>query len=111
MFAVEASFKTLAKAIIVVATNGKTASIVSKYRPRSPIIAVCHNQQIARQCRLYRAIHPLFYEKSPEKDSVKDVELMCKFAIDYTKKFGITKSGDKVVLLAEETNTLAILTI
>jgi hypothetical protein len=40
MSAVEASFKAPASAIIVLTTSGNTARLVSKYRPRCPILAV-----------------------------------------------------------------------
>lgn len=60
--AVEASAKSLAAAIITITTSGRSAHLVSKYRPRCPIIAVTRNAQTARQAHLYRAILPLYYE-------------------------------------------------
>lgn len=59
---VEASAKTLASAIIVITTSGRSAHLISKYKPKCPIIAVTRYAQTARQCHLYRGILPLNYD-------------------------------------------------
>lgn len=54
--------KTMATAIIVLTASGHTAHLVSKYRPKCPIMAITHCIQMARQCHLYRGIMPFVYE-------------------------------------------------
>merc|ERR1712130_1091077 len=58
---VEASFKCNASCIIVLTRTGKSAHMIAKYRPRCPIFAVTRFEQAARQCYLYRNIHPMLY--------------------------------------------------
>ena len=59
--AVEAAFKSQAAAIITLTTTGLTARLMAKYRPRCPIIAVTRQEQVARQCHLWRGILPLHF--------------------------------------------------
>ena len=46
--AVDASFQQNAAAIITLTTSGKTAFVISRYRPRCPIIAVTRDAHAAR---------------------------------------------------------------
>jgi pyruvate kinase len=113
--AVESSNKTLAAAIIVITTSGKSAHLVAKFKPRCPIIAVTRNAQVARQTQLYRAILPLVYESDRLEDWLKDVDARVQYGIKFGKAQGFIRTGDPVVVItgwkqgSGYTNTLRII--
>ncbi|XP_049797640.1 pyruvate kinase-like isoform X1 [Schistocerca nitens] len=96
---VEASMKCLATAIIVITTTGRSAHVISKYRPRCPIIAVTRYGQVARQCHLYRAILPLHYTAPPLQDWLKDVDVRVQFGLQFGKSRGFIRDGDPVIVV------------
>ncbi|XP_058243255.1 pyruvate kinase PKM isoform X2 [Hemibagrus wyckioides] len=97
--AVEASFKILASAFIVLTGSGRSAHLLSRYRPRAPIIAVTRNGQTARQAHLYRGIFPVFYNKPAHDVWAEDVDLRVNFAMDVGKARGFFKPGNVVIVL------------
>jgi len=96
---VEASAKTLASAIIVITTSGRSAHLISKYKPKCPIIAVTRYPQTARQCHLYRGILPLSYDAPPQNDWMKDVDDRVQFGVRFGKARGFVKTGDSLVVV------------
>ncbi|RZC33240.1 pyruvate kinase, partial [Asbolus verrucosus] len=115
--AVEASAKCVAAAIIVVTTSGRSAHLISKYRPRCPIIAVTRNAQTARQAHLYRGILPLHYEADRLEDWLRDVDARVNSGIEFGKSKGFIKSGDPVIVVtgwkqgSGFTNTMRIVNV
>jgi len=115
--AVEAATKAFAAAIIVITTTGKSAYLVSKYRPRCPIIAVTRFAQTARQAHLYRGVVPLIYPQPALSDWLKDVDVRVQFGLQVGKKNGFIKAGDAVVIVtgwkqgSGFTNTMRIVTV
>ncbi|XP_051725755.1 pyruvate kinase PKM isoform X1 [Ctenopharyngodon idella] len=97
--AVEASFKILASAFIVLTGSGRSAHLLSRYRPRAPIIAVTRNEQTARQAHLYRGIFPVFYNNPSNDVWAEDVDLRVNFAMEVGKARGFFKTGDVVIVL------------
>jgi len=97
--AVEASNKCMAAAIIVITTSGRSAHLVSKYRPRCPIITVTRNAQTARQCHVYRGLLPLQYEKPKSSDWLKDVDDRVQYGLGFGTSKGFVKAGDAVVVV------------
>uniref|UniRef100_A0A3B4XY62 Pyruvate kinase n=1 Tax=Seriola lalandi dorsalis TaxID=1841481 RepID=A0A3B4XY62_SERLL len=97
--AVEASFKSLASAMIVLTGSGRSAHLISRYRPRAPILAVTRNAQTARQAHLYRGIFPVLYTKPANDVWAEDVDMRVNFAMDMGKARGFFKEGDVVIVL------------
>ncbi|XP_025408500.1 pyruvate kinase-like isoform X2 [Sipha flava] len=115
--AVDAANKSKAAAIVVLTTSGHSAHLISKYRPRSPIIAITRDAQVARQCHIYRGILPLYYNEKPLSDWLKDVDTRVVHAINFGKSRGFIKTGDPVVVVtgwkkgSGYTNTLRIVNV
>ncbi|XP_062318463.1 pyruvate kinase PKM-like [Osmerus eperlanus] len=97
--AVEASFKCCASAIIVLTKSGRSAQLLSRYRPRAPIIAVTRCGQTARQSHLYRGIFPVMYTKPANDVWAEDVDLRVNFAMEMGKHRMFFKSGDVVIVV------------
>ncbi|ROL42124.1 Pyruvate kinase PKM [Anabarilius grahami] len=97
--AVESSFKCCASALIVLTKTGRSAHLISRYRPRAPIIAVTRNEQTARQAHLYRGIFPVFYNNPSNDVWAEDVDLRVNFAMEVGKARGFFKTGDVVIVL------------
>merc|ERR1739838_479760 len=97
--AVEASFKCCASAIVVLTKSGRSAHMLSRYRPRAPIIAVPRCGQTARQCHLYRGIYPVMYNKPANDVWAEDVDLRANFAMEVGKHKKFFKSGDVVIVV------------
>ncbi|XP_045446853.1 pyruvate kinase-like [Melitaea cinxia] len=98
--AVMAAQRSLAAAIVVVTSSGKSSQVVAKYRPRCPIIAVTRYAAIARQLHLWRGIIPLVYEAEPAIDWHQDLESRVNFCIKWAMERGFIRIGDPIVMVA-----------
>lgn len=111
---VNASIQSMAAAIIVITTTGRTAHLVAKYRPRCPIIAVSRFMQTTRQAHLWRGILPLYFEGERLPDWPQDVDSRISSAINFGKNRNFIRTGDAVVVItgwrkgAGATNTLRL---
>ena len=88
-----------ASAIVVLTTSGKTAHVISKYKPLCPILAVTRHDQVARQMQLYRGLTPLLYTADRDPDWMKDIDARTQFAIDFGKKNRFISPGDNIVMI------------
>ncbi|WP_342565351.1 pyruvate kinase [Paenibacillus sp. FSL R7-0345] len=83
-----------AKAIISSTVTGHTARVVSKYRPKSQIIAVTTQERTMRQLALVWGVTPVFGKEATTTD-----ELLAT-ALQGGKASGLVKAGDLVVITA-----------
>lgn len=97
--AVEASAKCLASAIIVITTSGRSAHLVSQYRPRCPIIAVTRHARTARQAHLYRGVLPIEYQEAPASDWLKDVDNRVQYGLKFGKMRNFIKANDYIIVV------------
>uniref|UniRef100_A0A7N6BDA4 Pyruvate kinase n=1 Tax=Anabas testudineus TaxID=64144 RepID=A0A7N6BDA4_ANATE len=97
--AVESSFKCCAGAIIVLTTSGRSAHLLSRYRPRCPIVAVTRSPQVARQSQLLRGVFPALFHPLPAPVWADDVDNRVNFGMDIGKARGFFKSGDMVIVV------------
>lgn len=83
-----------AAAIITVSKSGRTARMVSKYRPVCPIIGTCLTEQVYRQLALSWGVIPLLLEEKSQAEELFD------YAVDAAESLGFIEKGDVVVLTA-----------
>ena len=83
-----------AQAILTATESGYTARMVSKYRPKAPIIAVTPNEQVMRRLALVWGVVPVAGEMVSSTDDM--FEMAVQAAVDK----GHIKMGDLVVITA-----------
>ncbi|SCP96393.1 pyruvate kinase [Anaerobium acetethylicum] len=83
-----------ASAIVTLTHSGKTARMVSKYRPICPIIGCSPNAKVCRQLNLSWGVTPLLINEESNSDELFD------HAIDAAEKAGLVKAGEITVITA-----------
>jgi len=96
---VEAALKSHAAAILVATTSGKSAQMISMYKPRCPIFGVTRYGAVARQLNMYRNVYPIHYIAPPNPCWSKDVDLRLQYAIEMGKSKKFIKPGDPLILV------------
>lgn len=86
------ALKLNASAIVCLTTSGRTASIISSFRPKARIIAVTHIKPTLDRLELVWGIQGLEIKPyTSSDDAMAEIEEML-------IKYGLVKTGDKVVL-------------
>ncbi|PDW04374.1 pyruvate kinase [Candidatus Viridilinea mediisalina] len=80
------------RAIAVLTQSGASARMVSHYRPRVPIIALCPSAETARRANLYWGVHPIQIQVA---DRLEDLERQIQLLLTNQ---GLMQSGDALVL-------------
>ncbi|MEI6513084.1 MAG: pyruvate kinase [bacterium] len=80
-----------AKAIVTATTSGYTAQMVSRFRPRMPIVAPTSEEGTYRSLALVWGVRPLLIDKATNVDELMNL------AMQAGVKNSLLKAGDKVV--------------
>ncbi|GAA4078082.1 pyruvate kinase [Amphibacillus indicireducens] len=81
-------------AILAPTVSGHTARVISKYRPKAPIIAVTFDERVSRGLSLVWGVHTIVGDVAYTTDKVLNV------AIDRGLETNLLKRGDRVVITA-----------
>lgn len=95
--AVNAALEKNIGAIVCLTTTGNTARLLSKYRPRCPIITVTRNAHVARISHLYRGCYPLHIDMDREVEWQQDVDKRISYACDQAIAMGLLEKGTTVI--------------
>lgn len=106
------ALKLNATAIVCLTTSGKTATMISSFRPRARIIAVTHIKPVLNKLELVWGIQTLAIDPYHSSDeAMQQIEQML-------LEYGLVKTGDRVVLTLGvpvlergKTNALRVYTI
>ena len=105
--AVKASYDLDCDAIVVATRSGKTAKLISGFRPTCPIIAVTRYPSTYHKMALTWGVQPILAADQPEATHAAATQ-----ATKIAKYFDLVHKGDTIVAVAstgvEEANTLTI---
>lgn len=83
-----------ARAIVAPTASGYTARLVSRYRPRVPIIAVTPDPAIQRQLNLLWGVIPL---RAPRRQTT---DVVISDSVEMARQAGLVQAGDLVIVTA-----------
>lgn len=97
-----------AKAIIALTESGRTAHLISKYRPSVSVLCVTPDEQVARQSLVYRSLYPVVLPAGSDITKIDST-------LNYATAHGFAAAGELVVVTSGKisgnsgaTNTMTI---
>ena len=102
--AVSTAFNVNARAILVPTFTGRSAGLVSNFRPSLPILAITPYWWAVNKMTLYWGVDPIC------RPGIVDVRTIVQGSIEEAKKGGYAKEGDIVVLTAGDPATSVTIT-
>ncbi|MGD6967579.1 pyruvate kinase [Rossellomorea vietnamensis] len=81
-------------AIVAPTESGHTAKMISKYRPKAPIIAVTANDSVSRKLALAWGVYPQMGRK------VSTTDEMLEMAVEESVNSGLITHGDRIIITA-----------
>lgn len=85
--------------IVVFSENGRQASVISKFRPKTKIVALSKKFDVLNRLNMYYGIIPYFMDTTPDEDDC------IKKALVLLKEKELTKPGDLILLTSGEPGT------
>jgi len=92
--AVKTAFDLRASLILCLTESGRTARLVSKYKPRMPVLCATTDEQVARQCLVLRGCYPMVVGSM-----VGSASLIAR-CLATAKVNGLCKQGDVCVVIS-----------
>lgn len=86
-----------ASAIVVFTASGRTAQVVSKFRPRMPVLALTHSLKVQRNASIFWGVQAEMVE------FISNTDRMIEKGISILVEKGLLKKGDFIVLTAGKT--------
>ncbi len=86
------------KVIIAVTNSGATARSISRLKPKTPVLAITHDEKVLRSLALNFGVIPAFMEKQDNVDSLLNS------AVEKAVELGLVSKGDSVVISAGSIN-------
>ena len=81
-----------AKAIVTPTISGRTAKVLSKFKPDEPILALSKDENVVKQLMIYYGVKPFYSNRADESDAIVGD------AIVQLRDLGELEIGDKVVV-------------
>lgn len=80
--------------IVTPTESGHTARMISKYRPKAPIVAITASEKVNRKLSLVWGVHAVMGERAYSTDEMLDL------AVEKSLSAGLATRGDRVIITA-----------